>query len=80
MADTQFLRHVDLMHSHVCEVRTTHAVLMGTSLNTGQASGSVAGEPVGLEAGPSQMWVIGSQSANRTDLLASTIPTPQAFH
>lgn len=50
-----------------------------SGLKTGQASGAVAVEPVGLEAGPSQIRVIGSQSANRTDLLASTIPTLRLF-
>lgn len=52
---------------------------MGTGLKMGQASGAVAGEPVGVEAGPSEIPVIGSQLTDRIDPLTITSTTPQAF-
>lgn len=63
------------MWIHVCEVRTAHAVPMGIGLKTGQALGTVA-EPAGLEAEPSETWVMGSQSAPELSLSPAPSPPP----
>lgn len=77
MANTWFLRCVELMHNHDYEVRT---VLMGTGLETGQALGSVAGEPVGLETRPSEAGLWRVNQLTELSLLTTTIPTRKAFH